>query len=267
MRLKITHETRYKYSEPVKYLLQQVRLTPKTDQNQTVADWEVTVEGGVREVEFSDQFNNHVILCSIDPHSSEIAITSRGEIDVEDKSGIIRERGGYAPLWLFRRPTSLTKPGKGIRQLTKGLEIVAGEEVKLLHELSARIHEQVQYEAGHTSAVTTAEEAISLEKGVCQDHAHIFLASVRHMGFPARYVSGYLMMNDRVEQDASHAWAEAHVPGLGWVGFDVSNGISPDDRYVRLATGLDYRNAAPVSGMRIGASTESMDVSLQVQQQ
>jgi transglutaminase-like putative cysteine protease len=87
------------------------------------------------------------------------------------------------------------------------------------------------------------------------------------MGFPARYVSGYLMMNDRVEQDASHAWAEAHVPGLGWVGFDVSNGISPDDRYVRLATGLDYRNAAPVSGMRIGASTESMDVSLQVQQQ
>ena len=74
------------------------------------------------------------------------------------------------------------------------------------------------------------------------------------------------MMNDRVDQDASHAWAEAHVEGLGWVGFDVSNGISPDERYVRIATGLDYRDAAPVSGMRMGTANESMIVSVQVQQ-
>ena len=78
--------------------------------------------------------------------------------------------------------------------------------------------------------------------------------------------SGYLMMNDRIDQDASHAWAEAHIGGLGWVGFDVSNGISPDERYVRIATGLDYRGAAPVSGMRMGTSGESMIVSVQVQQ-
>jgi hypothetical protein len=81
---------------------------------------------------------------------------------------------------------------------------------------------------------------------------HIFVAAARSMGYPARYVSGYLMMNDRVHQDASHAWAEAHVDGVGWVGFDVSNGISPDARYVRVATGLDYREAAPVSGLRFG---------------
>jgi len=86
------------------------------------------------------------------------------------------------------------------------------------------------------------------------------------MGFPARYVSGYLMMEDRVHQDASHAWAEAHVEGIGWVGFDVSNGISPDERYVRVATGLDYTEAAPVSGMRLGESVESMVVRLQIQQ-
>ncbi|MFT6009030.1 MAG: transglutaminase-like putative cysteine protease, partial [Parasphingorhabdus sp.] len=81
-----------------------------------------------------------------------------------------------------------------------------------------------------------------------------------------RYVSGYLMMSDRVDQDATHAWAEAHIQGLGWVGFDVSNGYSPDERYVRIATGLDYREASPISGMRYGSASEDMIVTLQVQQ-
>jgi transglutaminase-like putative cysteine protease len=104
-------------------------------------------------------------------------------------------------------------------------------------------------------------------RGVCQDHSHIFVAAARAMGYPARYVSGYLMMNDRVHQDASHAWAEAHVEGVGWVGFDVSNGISPDARYVRVATGLDYREAAPVSGLRFGRGGEALSIDIQVQQQ
>jgi transglutaminase-like putative cysteine protease len=114
---------------------------------------------------------------------------------------------------------------------------------------------------------TKAEDALEAGRGVCQDHAHVFIAATRLLGYPARYAGGYLMMNDRVQQDAGHAWAEAHVEGLGWVGFDVSNAISPDARYVRVATGLDYREAAPVSGMRFGAASESLDVSIQVQQQ
>ena len=95
----------------------------------------------------------------------------------------------------------------------------------------------------------------------------MFIACARLMGVPARYVSGYLMMDDRVVQDATHAWAEAWLPELGWVGFDISNAISPDTRYVRLATGLDYFEAAPVSGMRFGASGERMSVTVEVQQQ
>jgi len=86
------------------------------------------------------------------------------------------------------------------------------------------------------------------------------------MGFPARYISGYLMMDDQVAQDATHAWAEVHIIGLGWVGFDISNGISPDDRYVRMATGRDYHDAAPVSGLRMGGAAESLKVDIQVQQ-
>ena len=119
---------------------------------------------------------------------------------------------------------------------------------------------------GKTYAATPAEDALSGGEGVCQDHAQIFISAARIAGVPARYVSGYLMMDDRVDQDAGHAWAEAWLPDLGWVGFDVSNGHSPDERYVRLATGLDYSQAAPLSGMRHGIGNETMIVSLQVQQ-
>ena len=130
-----------------------------------------------------------------------------------------------------------------------------------------RVLEAVPYRIGATGPDTSAEAAIDLGAGVCQDHAHIFIAAARAMGYPARYVSGYLMMPDRVQQDATHAWAEAHVPGLGWVGFDVSNAISPDQRYVRVATGLDYRDAAPVAGLHYGATGEALAVDIEVQQQ
>ena len=112
-----------------------------------------------------------------------------------------------------------------------------------------------------------AEDAIAAGAGVCQDHTHIFLACARRMGVPARYVSGYLMLDDRIAQEAMHAWAEGYIEGLGWVGFDVSNGISPDTRYVRVATGLDYHDAAPVSGRRIGGAGEKLEVAIDVTQQ
>jgi len=135
-----------------------------------------------------------------------------------------------------------------------------------LHLLSAAILTAVPYGQAATNVTTTAEEALTLGGGVCQDHAQIFIAAVRHAGIPARYISGYLMMNDRIDQDASHAWAEAHIDGLGWVAFDISNGMCPDERYVRLAMGRDSKDAAPVSGMRLGVGQETMSVSLQVQQ-
>ena len=142
-----------------------------------------------------------------------------------------------------------------------------GTALEILHALSAHILDAVPYSTDQVDSQLTAEDVLSAGHGVCQDHAHIFITAARALGFPARYVSGYLMMNDRIEQDATHAWAEAHVSGLGWVGFDVSNGMSPDARYIRVATGLDYRGAAPISGMRFGKAGEAMAVALQVQQQ
>ena len=91
-------------------------------------------------------------------------------------------------------------------------------------------------------------------------------SSMRLLGFSARYVSGYLLMQDKV-QDASHAWAEVHVDSLGWVGFDISNGISPDDRYVKLATGFDYADVIPLSGVRFGSGEEQIATRIMISQQ
>ena len=128
------------------------------------------------------------------------------------------------------------------------------------------IETKVAYMVGATHAGTAAEEALKQGSGVCQDHAHIFVAAARMLGFPARYVSGYLMMNDTIDQAASHAWAEAYVEALGWVAFDASNGISPDERYVRMAVGRDYRDAMPVSGIRLGWAEEQLAVAITVEQ-
>ncbi|WP_365705690.1 transglutaminase family protein [Novosphingobium sp.] len=137
----------------------------------------------------------------------------------------------------------------------------------MLHQLSALVLEQVAYAPGETQVHTSGEEAAALGPGVCQDHAHIFIGAARSLGVPARYVSGYLMMDDRIEQEAGHAWAEAWPKDLGWVGFDISNGISPDERYVRVATGRDYREAAPVTGISWGAGDSVLQVRLAVEQQ
>ncbi|WP_417610006.1 transglutaminase family protein [Parasphingorhabdus sp.] len=266
MLLKINHETRYVYDAPVQYGLQQVRLRPKERAGQQVKSWDIEIDGGKVELSFEDQHCNHVDLISIDQGRTEISIKCTGEVENSDGSGIIGSHSGSAPLWYFKQATDLTKAGPETRKLVESLGDDFDNDVAKLHRLSAAVVEKVTYRTGETDAETNAEAALKAGAGVCQDHSHIFCAAARLLGFPTRYVSGYLMMSDRVDQDATHAWAEAHVAGLGWVGFDVSNGYSPDERYVRVATGLDYREASPISGMRYGASNEDMIVTLQVQQ-
>ncbi|MEM1132061.1 MAG: transglutaminase family protein [Pseudomonadota bacterium] len=266
MHLHINHSSRYHYDTPIAYALQQVRLTPKRRKGQNVINWSISIEGGKKELHFEDQHSNTVDLISIEPGREEIIITCTGEVELTDSTGIIGKHGGHAPLWYFQRTTELTKPGREIRKLVSELRKEELPGLEQAHALSSMIRDTVTYSTGETHANTSAEEALKLGEGVCQDHSHIFLSAARLLGLPARYVSGYLMMDDRVDQDATHGWAEAYIEGLGWIGFDISNGHSPDERYVRVATGLDYRGAAPISGMRYGAGEEQLSVELQVQQ-
>lgn len=265
MHLKINHRTHYTFEQPILSGLQQLRVTPKVSNGQKILNWKTTITGGESQLTFDDHHNNHVELVSLNKDMTEITIDVEGEVYVEDKIGIVGPHHGPAPLWLYMKPTAHTKPGPGCNALIK--QVSAGSDLERLHQLSAIILEAVKYKSGMSDTDWTAEDAISQAVGVCQDHTHIFSSCARKMGFPARYVSGYLMMEDRVDQDATHAWSEAHIPDLGWVGFDVSNGIAPDGRYVRMATGLDYTEAAPVIGTRVGGAEEALSVAIQVAQQ
>ena len=262
-RLHVRHATTYRYDAPVPYALQQLRLTPKSRAGQNVVEWDTRVEGGGIETAFDDQHANRVQLVSVDAGATEVTVVARGVVDVEDRSGVIGVHGGYVPLWMFLRATDRTRRGPGTLAIAREVRGM-GDPLGQMHALSAAIREAVAYATGTTDVGMTAESAVEAGTGVCQDHAHIFVTCARLLDHPARYVSGYLRMDGREDQDATHAWAEAHVDGLGWVGFDVSNGVSPDARYVRVATGLDYSDAAPIHGMRLGGSGEAMEVAVRV---
>ena len=265
MHLHIKHVTRYRFSGPVTYGLQQLRKTPKTSRAQQVLTWSTTVENGRKEVEFHDHHNNAVELISFDRDTTEVTVSSEGEVALEDVSGMLGRHLGPAPLWLYQQATRRTEAKTGARALVR--QVDEADPLDRLHVLSKVIRDSIPFEVGASEPSWSAEDALAHGKGVCQDHTHIFLACARALGYPARYVSGYLMLDDRTAQEAMHAWAEAHVDNLGWVGFDISNGISPDTRYVRVATGLDYADAAPISGSRIGGTEEQLDVRIDVSQQ
>lgn len=267
MRLSIKHVTHYEFSQPVSHGLQRLRLKPKSTHGQKVLDWHMQVEGAVEEVEYDDQHNNHTLLISVLPGTTAVTITCTGMVDTVNNAGILGVHSGHMALWAFQVQTPLTRPGPKLRALVAGLEADRDDRLAVLHALSHAIHAAVAYEIGRTDATTTAEEALAAGHGVCQDHAHIFIGAARLLGIPARYVSGYLMMDDRIDQEAGHGWAEAHVDGLGWIGFDISNGICSDARYVRVATGCDYREAAPVTGISWGPGQSALAVSLAVEQQ
>lgn len=266
MRLAIRHTTRYSFDQPVVHALQRLRLTPKETQGQEILEWTMEYENAHTELTYDDQHHNTTTLVGVEPGATQVVVTCSGTVDTHDFAGVIGKHAGHLPLWTFQSQTPLTRPGAGMKALVKGVRDEGLAPLDMLHRLSARILEQVEYRIGTTRVDTPAEEALEQGKGVCQDHSHIFIGAARLLDIPARYVSGYLMMDDRIDQEATHGWAEAHVEGLGWVGFDVSNGISPDQRYVRVATGRDYSDAAPITGISFGTTTQALEVAVAVEQ-
>lgn len=265
MLLSISHTSTYRYDQPVDYAVQRLRLWPRSSSVQTVLDWKLDIVGASSELSYDDAFANRTELLRSQPHTSEIVIQAIGQVETNDTAGVFGTGLGVAPLWVCLRQTTLTDPGEAVRDLAGPLASMTSR-LDLLHRLSAEITERVAYIPDSTDVTTPAEVALASGRGVCQDHAHVFIAAARHLGVPARYVSGYLLMEGRTEQTATHAWAEGYVEDLGWVGFDAANGVAPDEKYVRIACGLDYGQAAPITGLRRGASVESLAVALNVEQ-
>lgn len=265
MLLSIKHTSKYQYDGPILYAVQRLRLRPQSVAGQTVRSWDVKVEGASPEVSYVDGFGNRTELVRHIREFQEITITATGIVETEDRAGVFGSVQGFAPVWLFERTTPLTEAGEGIRALAATLPEDAKRLAKL-HQLMDTIFDRMTFVPGSTNIFTTAEAALTKGEGVCQDYTHIFIAAARLLNIPARYVSGYLLREEEKEQTAGHAWAEAHIDGLGWVGFDAANNMCPNDRYVRIGCGLDYRDAAPVSGVRIGPAAETLAVEVNVEQ-
>lgn len=264
MLVSIGHVTRYAYSTPALYSIQTLRLTPPSFEGQRVVSWRVEMPKIEHALRYRDAFGNVCHLVSLQRPHSEIAIIARGTVETHDKAGFVRGLAEVAPTRIFHRQTAMTAPDAGIADLVAGLQSPDG--IDRLHELMQVIGERIEYVVGATNAHTSAAEALSEGRGVCQDHAHVFISGARLLGIPARYVSGYFVTGTE-PSEAQHAWAEVFIDGLGWLGFDPANQLCPTDRYVRLACGLDAASAAPITGNRRGGTDEVLDVFVEVQQQ
>lgn len=265
MRITIEHITRYVWSRAAPYSLQCLRLTPSSFEGHAVVSWGVTVEPAAKLMASTDAFGNPLTLATIDGLHDAIEIKAAGVVDVEGRNGVVAGAPERVPLRVYLRRTALTDATPAVAALAEGL--TAGDRIAGLHMLAARIRDRIDYVPGITASTTTAAEALDHAKGVCQDHAHVFIAAARSAAVPARYVTGYLLLDSGADAPAHHAWAEAWVEGLGWVGFDVANRICPTERYVRLAVGLDAASAAPIRGTRrSGPDEERLEVAVRVAQ-
>lgn len=266
MRIRIVHATRYAYRYPARSVLQMLRMTPRDHDGQHVLRWRVDVSAGGHIQAGEDHFGNIVHTFSADGPVEDITITADGEVETTDTAGILRQALETVPVVCFLRETELTFADDEIRAFAQDTAGPDGDPLGRLHRLLGAIHERIRFDVAPTDSQTSASQAFALGRGVCQDLTHIFLACARHLGVPSRYVSGYFHRADGVvDQDAGHAWAEAYVPEIGWIGFDPTNGISGTEAHLRVAIGLDYLGAAPVKGSRIGGGPESLDVSLKVE--
>jgi transglutaminase-like putative cysteine protease len=263
MRLSITHSTHYSYGSQVAYSIQRLLLTPLSYAAQRVVSWNITAPGIEAAMQYSDAFGNRVhLITSLNPGEPH-TITAEGVVDVDDASGLVIGLPTRVPDTVFLRQTPVTLPSAAMVEMVAGLTERPSNALPFLHGLMDATLGAVVYETGTTHAYTTGAQAFAQGRGVCQDHAHVFIGLARAANIPARYVTGYLMAED--VSPAAHAWAEALVPDLGWVGFDPANGVSPTDNYVRVAAGLDAPGTAPVRGCRRGGSTEEMTVEVRVE--
>lgn len=265
MLLSVDHVTLYRYDHPVRAVMQSHRLTPSVFDGQKVRDWSVTVSGGQKGGSFRDGAGDRVQGWTVKGPVSEIEVRVTGSVETLDLAGVLRGHREVVPPEVYLVETAPTRADASLAALAQAAEGPDGP-LAAAHRLATAVADAIAYRPGATHAHTTAAEALSLGEGVCQDHAHALIACARSVGLPARYVSGYLFAtSDGTPHEAAHAWAEIHVAGLGWVGFDPANRCCPDDRYIRLGSGLDAQDAAPIRGIARGTGTESLDVTVAVQ--
>jgi transglutaminase-like putative cysteine protease len=261
MQLHIRHETSYRYEEPAKRSVQSLRLTPRRDPVQHALSWNISAPG--RRHSQLDAYGNLVHLLTIDKPHREIRIVVHGVVETDDSPGRVLPNDGKLSPLTYLAETTLTRIDESLMSFAKRRVAGSQDSVARLLGLADAVCDAIQYERGATDVHEPAARAFARGKGVCQDHAHVFIACCRAVGIPARYVSGYLYTGEE-GQVASHAWVDAWVGEEqgGWMSIDVTNRALTGGKHCRLAVGRDYLDACPVRGVRRGGGLEEMKVAV-----
>ena len=271
MRLSVRHNTRYTFETPVRQLIQVQRLWPSETASQQIVSWTVSTTDSVYGAGHRDGAGDWFETVSVRGPVSQVDVLVEGIVSTTETAGVLRDHREKIRPSSYLRSSHRTEPDASLKVLAADAAKDAGEgTLSLAHALSEAVADAISYVPGETQAHTTAAEALAGGAGVCQDHTHALIAVAIASNLPARYVSGYLMATEGdavAMSEAGHAWAEIFVEGLGWVGFDPSNRCCPDDRYVRLGSGFDSVDAAPIRGLVLGNNTdEEMTVEVVVQE-
>lgn len=284
--LMVEHQTIYRYAQPVRRSAHLFRLQPVIDAAQVLLEHRLSLSVSARRAEFEDVFGNHAVTAEIETPYEALIITSISRVRVDAARGLVLPPLGrhrlplvWMPwqrqmMWPYLLPPEL--PESELRELSEyaaaAVRRADGDLVGTLGELNETIHRDYAYVSGSTGLETTPYEVYQSRRGVCQDFANLFICLARLLGIPARYRTGYIFTGhehaNRLQSDASHAWAEVYIPECGWRGFDPTNGTLAGADHVRVACGRHYRDAAPTSGtLYAGGVGETLEVRVRVEEE
>ncbi|QHW30678.1 transglutaminase family protein [Paenibacillus rhizovicinus] len=289
MKLYISHTTKYAYSETVTDSVNEIRLTPFTNEQQSCYQHSISVEPNASLLSYDDYFGNRVHVFSVNHQHRKLTIRSQMTVVTREAVKPPRGKDAMPPKesweWLtdekavnrfaeYLLPTDYTGITPEVAAFAEAtIRNEASEErigvYSWLLAVSNKIRSEFVYDPEATNVHTIAGDMMHRRRGVCQDFAHLMIAACRSKGVPTRYVSGYHFIGDlqggSVDfQQASHAWVEAYVPGLGWCGFDPTNDALVGERYVKLGHGRDYKDIVPVKGVYMGTSDAALEVTVDV---
>ena len=279
MLFNVRHSTRFRYSQPVRESIMEVRMHPRTEGKQRCLSFSLTVSPRARVSSFVDHVGNNVEQFDIATQHRTLSIVADAVVDVQAPDPLpdalpaaawqaLDDDVATQDFWEFLEPSEFVHDS----QLLEGLRAELGvrreaDPLTLLRRLNTQLYEWFDYAPSSTRVDSSIDDALAQRKGVCQDFTHVMLALLRPLGVPARYVSGYVMQRDggyRSLRGASHAWVEAYLPGPGWIGLDPTNNLLPGEKHVRTAVGRDYADVPPTRGVFKGAAESELKVAVVV---
>jgi transglutaminase-like putative cysteine protease len=264
-RFEVEHTTRFAYTGPITETMMELRLKPLDGGGQRLLEFALEISPRVKVETYRDGYGNLVHYFNLLRAHQKLRVTSRSLVEMGADPAPSPPDDLVSDFLRFRAPVTDVRGVRALAARHRPDDPASGPAVEqALDSLTVAISHDFTYDPAVTNVYTGVEEVLALRAGVCQDFAHLFTAAARAMGVPARYVSGYIHVPGEggVTEGASHAWAEAWVPGTGWIGFDATHPIRAGENHVRVAVGRDYRDAAPTRGVYVGIATGTMTVNV-----